>query len=192
MVDPTGFEPATSRLTVEVTDLIHHWCGKLVCRGTGETGVAANRAQGASLSRFARTRVTTPLARAPPRYAIDLRREPQKWSGLWSEVSELFTTDKAVSRGTDGAALLVWQNEEIRAFTTWTLKILLCVQPTFPIRLGTAKRLETKTPPEHRLGRGSITRTCGTASGHSASARKHTHVAVPLAPSGVIQRLHDE
>jgi hypothetical protein len=51
---------------------------------------------------------------------------------------------------------------------------------------------ETKTPPEHRLGRGSITRTCGTASGHSASARKHARTEAPLALSVAIQRLHDE
>jgi hypothetical protein len=96
---------------------------------------------------------------------------------LWSEVSGLFTTDKVVSRGTVDVGLGSLANEVSRVFTTWNLKTLL------RFRMTTApQRLETKTPPEHRLGRGSKIERFGTGSAHSASARKRARANVAASP----------
>ena len=43
-----------------------------------------------------------------------------------------------------------FQDEEFRVFTTWNFKTLLRFRMT-----KASERLETKTPPEHGLGRGS-------------------------------------
>jgi hypothetical protein len=71
---------------------------------------------------------------------------------------------------------------------TWFLCV---VQISFVSAAGASWGRKRKTPPEHRLGRGSGNRT-GTASGHSASARKHALSLVQAGWPVLGERMIDE
>lgn len=73
-------------------------------------------------------------------------------------------------------------NEVIRVFTTWSSKFLLC----FQLQL-LAWGWKRKTPPERRLGRGSINSNCGTALRHSSLARARAWATGCKAHGGPIQ-----
>ena len=92
----------------------------------------------------------------------------------WSEGTVLFTTDKWFP---GEQAMRLFFAEGIRVFTTWNSKMnLLCFQTLFPFLGKLASRLETETPPERGLGRGSIRSNWGRASAHPALARKRARV----------------
>lgn len=101
--------------------LLHHRIGIGFAGERSRTGQATP-----SQSIAARTRVTTALARPPPRYDACAGWIRTNFSR--SEVSALFTTDKCVSRGTVDAAHGRFAVEELRAFTTWNLEN----SPSFP------------------------------------------------------------
>lgn len=76
-----------------------------------------------------------------------------------------------------------FRDEGIRVFTTWKFKNLLCFQ------LWSYVGLETKTPPERGLGRGSIVSNFGRASAHPALARKRARVTAQVKrPAGILLR----
>jgi hypothetical protein len=130
---------------------------RLFCRGTDEFGEPRQRR--ASLLE---ARDTTAFARPPPRY-VTRRRNARR---PLCEVSALFTTDKQVSRGTAGAALVLQTKNS--APSPPGISKLSFVSAWQRLRRG----WKQKTPPEHRLGRGSKLEHFGTGSAHSASARK--------------------
>jgi hypothetical protein len=97
--DPVGFEPTTPSLS-DVTGLFTTGaalrCGE---RSRTERRLAS---QGRSLSREARTRVATSLARMLPRYATS-RRPP--WESSFGAKYPSSSPPQLASRGTNGAAL---------------------------------------------------------------------------------------
>lgn len=100
-------------------------------------------------------RVTTLLARAPPRYASDAGLpRPLSWrSGLvWSEVSGLFTTDIRFP-GEQATRPLVFGTKESASSPPG--RSIISFVSSFCGFVG----LETKTPPERGLGGVRSTRT---------------------------------
>lgn len=89
-----GFEPATSSFTAKY-QISSPPLGKADAGEQSRTEWRANLAQGASTCMDApEARVTTSLARTPPRYAEGFRLEPQIVERSWGEGTVLFTTDK--------------------------------------------------------------------------------------------------
>lgn len=177
-----GFEPASSSLTAK-HQISSPPLDKAVVGEQARTEWRPIRAQGArSCESEPETRVATPLARAPPRYADDRRREPQIEERLWSEGTVLFTTDRWFPGEQTTRLFFCRRNPRLHH---------LEFQNLLSFQFRCCGGAGNKNPSGAWARRGSIVSNCGRASAHPALARKRVLVTAQVErPVGI--RLHDE
>lgn len=158
-----GIRTRDTRVANEVSDLFT----------TGAATVLSGNGRERAKPRHRRTLLSEPATRQPSRGQLHgTMHAPAGFEPAYPERSiRALHHRQIVSRGTAGAALVL-ETKNSAPSPPGILKTLLHVSTT-----KASERPETKTPPEHRLGRGSKIRTFRTGSTHSASARKRAHVA---------------